>query len=307
MKLVKTASGKQTVMVSRKEWESIGRTAGWSTWLVRTAFRDPYDAITSKMAPIVFEKIKECVNDPDQQQCSFVLNGKDIPEMTPLDLRQVAFNINKEDKENRGSKGGKKDIEGKGLATHEDTPKILRLIGSPASTSEIDIDIFVPTTVSEKDFQTIYFEMVRNLRHELEHVRQDTRNEYRLPEDGEVLPKDVDYQGTNDIGRLKKFDDVLVGVQQHLSQKLESEAYIRELVFLAKKKKIPVKNLISEMVQGVFGNIRSNFLNGASFSGIKGNQKKRIAKEVTNKVKSLSNKVINDYMKQVNKMFPDYK
>ena len=29
MKLVKTASGKQTVKISKSEWESIGRKAGW--------------------------------------------------------------------------------------------------------------------------------------------------------------------------------------------------------------------------------------------------------------------------------------
>jgi transcription antitermination factor NusG len=29
MKLIKTASGKQTIKLSKKEWESIGKTAGW--------------------------------------------------------------------------------------------------------------------------------------------------------------------------------------------------------------------------------------------------------------------------------------
>lgn len=29
MKLVKTASGKHTIKISKKEWESIGKTAGW--------------------------------------------------------------------------------------------------------------------------------------------------------------------------------------------------------------------------------------------------------------------------------------
>ena len=30
MKIVKTASGKKTIKMSKKEWQSIGRTAGWS-------------------------------------------------------------------------------------------------------------------------------------------------------------------------------------------------------------------------------------------------------------------------------------
>jgi len=29
MKIIKTASGKNTIKISRKEWESIGKTAGW--------------------------------------------------------------------------------------------------------------------------------------------------------------------------------------------------------------------------------------------------------------------------------------
>jgi len=29
MKLIKTASGKKTIRVSKSEWESIGKTAGW--------------------------------------------------------------------------------------------------------------------------------------------------------------------------------------------------------------------------------------------------------------------------------------
>jgi len=36
MKLVKTASGKETVKMSRKEWESIGKTAGWATGVSNT-------------------------------------------------------------------------------------------------------------------------------------------------------------------------------------------------------------------------------------------------------------------------------
>ena len=30
MKIIKTASGKKTIKMSRKEWESIGKTAGWA-------------------------------------------------------------------------------------------------------------------------------------------------------------------------------------------------------------------------------------------------------------------------------------
>jgi len=29
MKIIKTASGKQTVKMSKKEWQSIGKKAGW--------------------------------------------------------------------------------------------------------------------------------------------------------------------------------------------------------------------------------------------------------------------------------------
>ena len=29
MKIIKTASGKQTIKISKSEWESIGKTAGW--------------------------------------------------------------------------------------------------------------------------------------------------------------------------------------------------------------------------------------------------------------------------------------
>ena len=35
MKIVKTASGKKTIKMSKKEWQSIGRTSGWTDMFKR--------------------------------------------------------------------------------------------------------------------------------------------------------------------------------------------------------------------------------------------------------------------------------
>jgi len=48
MKLVKTASGKQTIKISKKEWQSIGKTAGW---LNKTAW-EPAEEYTEVQKPV---------------------------------------------------------------------------------------------------------------------------------------------------------------------------------------------------------------------------------------------------------------
>lgn len=43
MKLIKTASGKQQIKMSREEWESIGKTAGWDKEEVPSSFLSKHE------------------------------------------------------------------------------------------------------------------------------------------------------------------------------------------------------------------------------------------------------------------------
>ena len=49
MKLVKTASGGQTIKISRKEWEAIGRTAGWGGD-IKTFFNDVFGRVMKSLS-----------------------------------------------------------------------------------------------------------------------------------------------------------------------------------------------------------------------------------------------------------------
>lgn len=46
MKIIKTASGKKRIKISKKEWESIGKTAGWRGFSPSTSFQEEFEIET---------------------------------------------------------------------------------------------------------------------------------------------------------------------------------------------------------------------------------------------------------------------
>jgi len=48
MKITKTASGKQTIKMSKKEWESIGKRAGWEGSLTPVPEPSPNDVLRNR-------------------------------------------------------------------------------------------------------------------------------------------------------------------------------------------------------------------------------------------------------------------
>ena len=69
MKVIKTASGKKKIKISKKEWESIGKTAGWMK-------ESEEDVVKDKRRPRSFEEIE-----------SFTFTDEDYPEWVRFDRR----------------------------------------------------------------------------------------------------------------------------------------------------------------------------------------------------------------------------
>jgi len=77
MKITKTASGKKQIKISRKEWESIGKTAGW----IKIANQDPHEidqSFKNKIMQIIDENFMSASDDSqnphetNQQMANFL-------------------------------------------------------------------------------------------------------------------------------------------------------------------------------------------------------------------------------------------
>ena len=98
MKLLKTASGKQTIKISHKEWTSIGKKAGW----IRTAMKVVKEDISYKASPYGYiatipkgTPVKPATNLPDGGYWAEDWEGMD--EKASSWSRNYGFHLNEED------------------------------------------------------------------------------------------------------------------------------------------------------------------------------------------------------------------
>ena len=98
MKLIKTASGKQTVKMNKKEWQSIGKTAGWMKSASQVTNKDieykeaPYGYIATipKGTPVI-----DATNLPDGGY--WVENWDSMSEKEESWARNYGFHVTEED------------------------------------------------------------------------------------------------------------------------------------------------------------------------------------------------------------------
>jgi hypothetical protein len=86
MKILKTASGKNTIKISKKEWNNIGKTAGW---VKEAGIKDIANQLLnnlSKKYPEVFTKAQQVVQSI---QNGNIEEAAQIAEVSPMEINSI--------------------------------------------------------------------------------------------------------------------------------------------------------------------------------------------------------------------------
>ena len=88
MKLVKTASGKIKIKMSKSEWKSIGKKAGWISKIAQPILYDPASINSATSPEYLSEAYKNALSQSDENYRNQLFKAiKDNPN-TPNSIRQ---------------------------------------------------------------------------------------------------------------------------------------------------------------------------------------------------------------------------
>lgn len=188
---------------------------GWYKFY-KVAFRNKLDLFSKRLSNDVFEKLIRSKKNSGEFQ--YIVNSHMEEELSDYDIKEVVFVID--------LFSISFSVSGNYLPDQKSI--IINIRVSPKM-------LLKDYNILPESFEKVKLEVKYAIRHELEHAYYNKINDYSTP----------NYKLQNNVGGNMEFS---ILAKNYLLDPSEIDSYIRELMLKAKNKRVPIDNLLEEMV-----------------------------------------------------------